>query len=230
MKTDHYKLMKDKKETWIGWRKKDDTSPKFQFSRICIFRPLQHVQATDTVRDMQKGKYLQIEIVDLLCSYPFLLYSSFPLMFVFVQFLFIPNITVSLIHQFQIISILECNAIVTNFTYILSLSILAHNSSKAMMMMMMMMTSMSWVTCQWQMSWDPAVATEETKMLFTSKPSKKGFSEILVHYLEKSAKKTREVEQKVNALLYSCNLKHYLILTCILHYKMQTCIFVFQIQ
>lgn len=72
-----------------------------------------------------------------------------------------------------------------------------------------------------------AVATEETKKLSTPKPSKEGFSEILVHYLEKSAKETREVEQKVNTSLYSCNLKHCLIL--ILHYKIQTCIFVFQI-
>lgn len=46
-----------------------------------------------------------------------------------------------------------------------------------------------------------AVATEETKKPFTSKPFKKGFSEILVHYLERCAKETREVEQKVNALL-----------------------------
>lgn len=136
MRTDHHKLMNDKNEKWIGWRKKDDTSPKFQVSRICIFRPLQHVQASDTVRDTRKGKHLQIEIFDLLCSYPFLLYFSFPLMFVFVQFLFIHNITVSLIHQFQIILIHVCIAMVTNFTCILSLSILAHNSSKAMMIMM----------------------------------------------------------------------------------------------
>lgn len=63
--------MKDKKKSGSGGGKKDDTSPKFQVRRICIFKPLP--QASDTVRDMRKGKHLQVEIVDLLYSYPFLL-------------------------------------------------------------------------------------------------------------------------------------------------------------
>lgn len=43
-----------------------------------------------------------------------------------------------------------------------------------------------------------AMAMEETKKPFTSKLSKRGFSEILVHYQEKSAKETREVKLKFN--------------------------------
>lgn len=43
-----------------------------------------------------------------------------------------------------------------------------------------------------------AMATEETKKPFTSKLSKRGFSEICVHYQEKSAKETREVKPKFN--------------------------------
>lgn len=227
--------MKDKKKSGSGGGKKDDTSPKFQVRRICIFKPLP--QASDTVRDMRKGKHLQVEIVDLLYSYPFLLYSSFPLMFVFVEFLFIPNITVSLIHQFQIILIHVCNAIVTNCSCNFFLYILAHNSSNIFVCLIFQVRGDNDDDDEYELGDMPvadelgpctlAVATEETKQLSTPKPSKEGFSEILVHYLEKSAKETREVEQKVNTSLYSCNLKHCLIL--ILHYKIQTCIFVFQI-